>query len=1067
EDKAIECWKDALKADVHHLESTFNYGYFRWQKAEITGDDLVIQMDAIKLAHQNNPDYWLSFGWIHYERGDADAINEIQNTENRITDEKFLKGLKYKERPIGKRKFEGHTEWVNSVCFSPDGRCILSGSGEFGGKDNTLRLWEVQTVKEIRKFKGHSNWIKSSCFSPDGRFVLSGSGDNTLRLWAINAGKEIKKFKGHTADVTSVCFSLDGMYVLSGSEDKTIRLWDVSTCEEIRKYEGHTDVVNSVCISPDGRNALSGSKDTTIRLWYIQSGKENRKFEGHTEAINSVCFSPDGRYILSGSKDTTIRLWDIITGKEIRIFEGHTDVVNSVCISPNGRYALSGSGGEYWGKDYSIRLWDIKSGKEIKRFEGHTKCVKSICFSPDGRFVLSGSWDKTIQLWGMYLPEKNFDNNFPILNKINTTSDIITHEEIITEEFNKIKIFLNEKRYTEAYEIIEELQRSSDYERSPDLLCIKHNCCTESGFKRKQIRNGWSKNILAGHTDSVTSVCISSDARYALSASRDKTIRLWDINTVKEIRKFEGHTDAINNVCISPDGRYALTGSNDKTIRMLDIQSGKEIRKFIGHTSYVNSVNFSPDGKYALSGSDDKTIRMWDIESGKEIRRFETGTKFNNSVCISPDGRYALSGSYNKTISLWDIESGKEIRNFNGHTNVVNSVCFSPDGRYVLSGSSDRTIRIWNIESEKEISKFKGHTDGVTSVCFFPDGKFALSGSCDKTIRLWDIESQREIGKFELHTEGVTSVYLSLDGRYAISGSFDKTLRLWEFDWDCEIQFQADWDEGARPYLDNFLILHQPYSEDGVSRIGKPVWNEEDFKRLLNNLKLRGYGGLKPEIIKTKLIKQTDNWDTRKHRLQASEQIKIYEYVKYNVTETIIIGKQEWMSENLSGEHYRNGDTIPQVHDIKEWKMLTIGAWCYYDNNVKNGKTYGKLYNWYAVNDPRGLAPDGWHIPSDAEWSELTDYLGGAQVAGGKLKATKLWNSPNINTANGSGFNAFPGGVRKYGNNFYIGWAGYFWSSSEESNIFAWDRVLASDFSDVLRGFYGKKNGLSVRCIRD
>ncbi|MCX6162172.1 MAG: hypothetical protein NTV87_12675 [Ignavibacteriae bacterium] len=133
EDKAIECWKDALKADVHHLESTFNYGYFRWQKADITDDDMVKQMEVIKFIHYKNPDYWLLLGWIHYERGDVVEIDKIQKSVNRITDEKFLKALKDRDRPIGKevRKIERFTENDSSVCISQDGMYALSSSGGY------------------------------------------------------------------------------------------------------------------------------------------------------------------------------------------------------------------------------------------------------------------------------------------------------------------------------------------------------------------------------------------------------------------------------------------------------------------------------------------------------------------------------------------------------------------------------------------------------------------------------------------------------------------------------------------------------------------------------------------------------------------------------------------------------------------------------------------------------------------------------------------------------------------------------------------------------------------------
>jgi uncharacterized protein (TIGR02145 family) len=199
---------------------------------------------------------------------------------------------------------------------------------------------------------------------------------------------------------------------------------------------------------------------------------------------------------------------------------------------------------------------------------------------------------------------------------------------------------------------------------------------------------------------------------------------------------------------------------------------------------------------------------------------------------------------------------------------------------------------------------------------------------------------------------------------------------------------------------------------------------------------------------------------------------------------TVTIGSQEWTAENLNVEHYRNGDLIPQVQDEDKWLKLKTGAWCYYENNSENGKTYGKLYNWYAVNDSRGLAPEGWHVPSDAEWTKLTDDLGGItkegkdddgskywyiESVGGKLKSKLLWNSPNEGATNSTGFTAFPGGGRDPSEGFGgIGELGNFWSASAGSNGNAWFYVLYSDYSVIMCfSFGGKSPGFSVRCVRD
>jgi uncharacterized protein (TIGR02145 family) len=187
-----------------------------------------------------------------------------------------------------------------------------------------------------------------------------------------------------------------------------------------------------------------------------------------------------------------------------------------------------------------------------------------------------------------------------------------------------------------------------------------------------------------------------------------------------------------------------------------------------------------------------------------------------------------------------------------------------------------------------------------------------------------------------------------------------------------------------------------------------------------------------------------------------------------NLYKTVTISTQEWTTENLIVEHYRNGDAIPQVQDEKEWKKLTTGAWCYYENNTENGKTYGKLYNWYAVDDPRGLAPEGWHVPSDAEWTALAEYLGGKDVAGGKLKATTLWENPNKGATDESGFTAFPGGYNEDNGKFkFIGKSGYFWTSSKSTTIAAYRRALFHNNTDLGRDTYNKRCGLSIRCIKD
>jgi uncharacterized protein (TIGR02145 family) len=189
-----------------------------------------------------------------------------------------------------------------------------------------------------------------------------------------------------------------------------------------------------------------------------------------------------------------------------------------------------------------------------------------------------------------------------------------------------------------------------------------------------------------------------------------------------------------------------------------------------------------------------------------------------------------------------------------------------------------------------------------------------------------------------------------------------------------------------------------------------------------------------------------------------------------NTLDGVTIGTQVWSSKNLDVSTFRNGDPIPQAKTREEWQKAGENkqpAWCYYDNDPANGTKYGKLYNRYAVNDPRGLAPRGWHVPSDAEWTTLTNYLGGEDVAGDKMKASKGWEN-NGNGTNSSGFTGLPGGFRSFNGIFLsLGSNGFWWSSSEDYTATAWDRFLNYSNSNVGRNTNDKEDGFSVRCLRD
>ncbi len=349
-----------------------------------------------------------------------------------------------------KQKLTGHSEDVQRVVFSPDGKTLASSSY----LDETVRIWDVHTGEHRRTLTEHTGDIRGLAFSPDGKTLASsGSGDGAIRFWDVRTGDQKHAVTGHTSDVDSVTFNPDGQFVASGHEDGSIRFWDgltglhlktfkgsnhyasclvfsldgktlawasgldirlqdAQTGEEKMRLTGHEWGMHSMALSPDGAILASGSEDTTIRLWDMHTGEHKKTLNGHTDRVYSVAFSTDGKTLASGSDDNTIRLWNVDTGETQRIltahageFEGldngHSSVegVKSIAFSPDGKTLASGGG------DNVIHLWDIGTGKRKMTLVGHTHWVFSLAFSPDGKTLASGSVDSDIRLWDPHTGE--------------------------------------------------------------------------------------------------------------------------------------------------------------------------------------------------------------------------------------------------------------------------------------------------------------------------------------------------------------------------------------------------------------------------------------------------------------------------------------------------------------------------------------------------------------------------------------------------------------------------------------------------------------------------------------
>ena len=513
--------------------------------------------------------------------------------------------------------------------------------------------------------------------------------------------------KGHTDGVRSVVFSPDGTMLASASYDETIKLWDVESREEIATLEGHTDWVRSVVFSPDGTLLASASWDNTVKLWDGATRAEIATLKGHTEAVSSVVFSPDGTRLASASRDNTVKLWDVASRAEIATLEGHTSWVNSVVFSPDGTRLASGS------DDETIKLWDGATGRNIASFYGHTSWVNSVVFSPDGTRLASASLDGTVKLWDVVgstrtLAKISGDEQQGVFGSTLANPLVVEVRDLDNNPLPSVEVTFT----------------VTDGEGLLNGESTVAHVTTDANGRA-------ARTFTLGH-DSITNA-VEVSIGYGLVRFRAVGVSPYLIATL------EGHTNFVFSVVFSPDGTRLASASRDNTVKLWDVTTRAEIATLEGHTSWVFSVVFSPEGTRLASGSADGTVKLWDVASGAEIATLEGHTNGVSSVVFSPDGTRLASGSADGTVKLWDVASGAEIATLEGHTNGVSSVVFSPDGTMLASGSADGTVKLWDVASGAEIATLEGHTWFVSSVVFSPDGTMLASGSADGTVKLWDV----------------------------------------------------------------------------------------------------------------------------------------------------------------------------------------------------------------------------------------------------------------------------------------------------------------------------------------
>jgi WD40 repeat protein len=605
---------------------------------------------------------------------------------------------------------------------------------------------------------------------------------------------------GHSQELRAIAISPNTLLAFSGSCAKMdaqgaclageLILWDLQALKELHRWSGHSGWVTAVAFSTDGQILISGAEDGSLILWDV-NGVMVRELRGNSGSITGLAIVPGTGFLLSGSADGFLILWELKTGIRVQVYEEIFSPITALAVAANRLTAVTAH------QDGSLQLWSLYKSQPIRHFENQGKAINSVAIGPDGSWILftnsamSNLFLRRIDsLTGTLLNQQMFGC---VPGHLALNSDalyaMVTCQEVIYQV------------YIQNWKIQQSFSESPD---TIDAIDISHDGRLGLSASRDGSMRLWNLGDLLDYqiktinADQVNAIDISSDGKYLL-VNNSRSIgyqlpTLWDIarqNVVSSYLRFNGAISP-GAVTISPDDASVAAAGwsvdrNNSTIItptvMIWTVNGLDHCYFREFKAPGRSVAFSPDGVYLLAGSQDQAAKsgqltLLDAQTCQPVRQFDTNEDVT-SIAFSADGTRAITGSgYFGRVILWDVATGNEIRRFTyaDHGPAL-AVAFGPGDTTVLaSGLAD--LYLWDVETGNFLRRYSGLSSVPYSVAISSDGKYVLAGSMDGEVILWDYSNGEELRRISALV-GVYSVVFSPDSRVAYAASSDGKLIQW------------------------------------------------------------------------------------------------------------------------------------------------------------------------------------------------------------------------------------------------------------------------------------------------
>ena len=624
-----------------------------------------------------------------------------------------------------KMTIPSHGDPALTVAISPDGRLLVTGH-----KSSIIRIYDIDTGKEIKSLVGHSSSVNCLCFVSQDR-LCSASHDNTLSLWNVTEGFRLAILKGHTRSVRFCSASANGKNLVSVSWDKTIRVWRGTDGSFVSVLKGgRSTSINCLSFHPEGQLIVVGCWDSTLKIWDTFNKKKLKTLKGHASSVQACLYLKSGQHIVSASLDGDVRIWSSRTGITVGTINGHAGPITSLSFSSTGDHLITAS------NDSLVKVWSGTMGTPMASLGNGGLNGSSTCMSYDAssKLVTVGYQDGSVVQYHIQTEAEVFNHRVhsgPVKEIIAQGGAFMTGSGDQTLKIwtpsslpKAISLEAHIGPITAAVWSKQVLASAGE-----DFIIYLWPSDVNRHLSKSKIPTIEPVGKLTGHTAQISSMSLSIDGMTMASVSHDKSIMIWNMLNKKCIHTIQAaHPDWINTCCFTKSGsELLLTGSNDFNIKVWNTTDWKLKATLKGHTSAVNTVASS--NGCLVSGSSDGLVKVWS-RKGVEITTLKAHTLRVNRVLMT-----SLSGGGSDEIWGENDEEGEEggeidpsLKSTQSKKELGNVI--------ILSTSDEGTVNIWKPFIPNELLTLSGHSDRVlAATCSQSDT--IVTTSLDETIRVW------------------------------------------------------------------------------------------------------------------------------------------------------------------------------------------------------------------------------------------------------------------------------------------------------------------------------------------